>query len=79
MEGETRERIGILIAKVDAAHKRIDTIETDIKDALENIHQDLKHLNAHMNRGKGWAAAALLLAGLFGAGIFKLISMALSR
>lgn len=76
MANELSEKLGVLTAKVEAAHRRIDDVEGEIKDSLKDIHSDLKELNAHMNKGRGWAAAALLIAGLLGAGIleaFKLI------
>ncbi len=74
-ELDIREKIGILTAKVEAAHARVDKVEADINDSLKELHSDLKELNAHMNRGKGWAAAMMLLAGIFGGGVVKLFSL----
>lgn len=75
---EISEKIGQLIAKSDAAHKRLDKIETDVRDDLKHINDELKAINAHMNKGKGWAAAFLFLAGLSGAGASKLLSTILN-
>lgn len=78
MSDETRvfEKIGQIAAKADAAHSRLDRLEIGVRDDLKEITNELKKLNEHMNRGKGWAAAAMLFAGLAGAGIVKLISLA---
>lgn len=72
-ELEIVEKIGALSAKVGAAHSRLDKLEVDIKDALKELHEDLKTLNAHMNKGKGWNAALMFLAAIFGAIIAELV------
>lgn len=85
-EHDIREKIGAMDAKISAAHARVDRLETGVREDLkelkkefrelrDNINSDLKALNAHMNRGKGWAAAMLLLAGSAGAGVVKLLAL----
>jgi len=68
-----RERVGSLDDKISAAHKRMDKFETTIRDEyreirseLKTIAEELKPVHAYINRGKGWAAAGMFLAGLFG-------------
>lgn len=73
------ERIGSLAAKATAAHDRIDKLETGLRDDLKEIKQELKSIAAWMNRGKGWAAAAMLLAGMGGAAVIELGKLALHR
>ena len=65
----------MLEGKASSAHKRVDKLEAGIRDDLKEIKQDLKELSAHMNRGKGWAAATMLLAGTLGASIGKLLTL----
>jgi ABC-type ATPase involved in cell division len=72
---EVHEKIGALTAKADAAHSRLDKVETQVRDDLKSIKEELHELNAHMNKGKGWASAMIFLAGLSGAGATKLISV----
>lgn len=69
------EKLGVLDAKLSAAHKRIDDLEKGIGEDLKEIKADVKALNAYMNRGKGWAAAVILLAGSAGALVVKLIAI----
>lgn len=73
MEDQVHEKIGQLIAKADAAHARIDKLEILIRDDLKEMKADVKDLSAYMHRGKGWAAAALFVASISGAGIMKLL------
>jgi hypothetical protein len=72
---EVRERLGALDAKVTAAHSRTDKLETIIREDLKDIKKELHDLAAHMNRGKGWAAAMIFLAGSAGALVVKLLTM----
>lgn len=67
------EKVITIANKVDAAHNRLDKFEKQVSDQLSEISVDLKAITAWMNRGKGWAAAALLLAGLAGSALTKLI------
>lgn len=76
---DVREKIGQLSAKAEAAHSRIDRVETEIKNELRELVKEMKELNAYMNRGKGWASAMLLLSGIVGAGIFKLLTMVFNK
>lgn len=69
------ERIGQLTAKAEAAHARIDKMEAGVREDLASIKDELKELNAHMNRGKGWSAAMLFLAGSSGAALMKLLAL----
>lgn len=70
-----REKIGLLTAKVDAAHRRIDDGEKLTRETLKEINSELKILTAHLNKGKGWIAAMLFLAGGTGAGLVKLFTL----
>lgn len=74
MEPEVHEKIGVLSAKVDAAHNRVDKVEGSIKDTLVEIKGDLKDLNTYMNKAKGYTAAIVLVASMGGAGLTKLIA-----
>ena len=74
MDHELIEKIGSLTAKVDAAHKRVDKVEQGIREDLKELSRELKELNSYMNKGKGWAAAFMLLSGASGAGILSLIN-----
>jgi hypothetical protein len=73
---DVREKIGILTAKADAAHTRVDRLESGVRQDLSEIKNDLKELSAYMHREKGWSAAFLFLAGLAGAGLMKLAALA---
>lgn len=80
--GSILEKVGALDAKLSAAHQRVDRLEIGVRDDLRELKQefkdlrkDVKALTDHMNRGKGWAAAMLLLAGSAGAGFIKLITL----
>lgn len=75
MSDDLREKLGVAIAKAEAAHARIDRLDEVIRDDLRDIRKVLDELNAHMNKGKGWAAAVILLSGFAGAGVVKLLSM----
>lgn len=74
-DSNTLEKIGALSAKVSAAHTRLDKLEIGIREDLKDLKNDLKELNAHMNRGKGWGAAFMVLAGTLGAGIVKILAL----
>ena len=74
MSDDIREKIGVLTAKVDAAHIRVDRVETEIKSTLKDLHEDMKELNAHMNKSKGGLAVMVFLSGGTGAGLAILIS-----
>jgi predicted nucleic acid-binding Zn-ribbon protein len=75
LQPDVRETIGVLKATVKAAHERMDRLEQSNANMLNKIDKQLLELNAHMNKGKGWAAAMLLLAGSSGAAIVKLLAM----
>jgi tetrahydromethanopterin S-methyltransferase subunit B len=72
------EKIGALGAKADAAHSRVDKLETVIRDDLKMISAELKELNAFMHRGKGWAAAAIFASGIVGAALTKVAALLFS-
>jgi putative component of toxin-antitoxin plasmid stabilization module len=72
---EMHEKLGVLSAKADAAHSRIDRLENGIKSDLSEMKNDLKELSAHMHKGKGYAAAIMFVAGLAGAGLTKILSI----
>ncbi len=63
------ERIGALDAKATSSHKRLDTLETLLREDIK----ELREVIAWMNRAKGWAAAALCIAGVLGGLVVKLI------
>lgn len=71
---EIREKIGILSAKANAAHNRVDKLELLLRDDLKEIKDDLKDLNAYMHRGKGWAAAMIFFGGIAGALFVRLFT-----
>jgi hypothetical protein len=75
---ELLERIVVLEQSTKAAHKRIDDRDRDIKeikDGVAAVGKDVKEVVAWMNRGKGWAAAALLMAGVLGSVFTKLAAL----
>lgn len=72
---QVHEKLGVLQAKADAAHSRVDKLEAGIKSDLVEIQKDLKELAAYMHRTKGWTAALVFLAGASGGGIAKLITL----
>lgn len=72
---ELHEKIGVLSAKADAAHSRIDKLEVLLRDDLKELKSDLKALNAYMHRGKGWAAAMVFISGIVGAVAMKVLTV----
>lgn len=74
-----RERIGFLAAKADAAHSRIDKLETGVREDLKDINKELKVIAAYMNRGKGWTAAMMFIASLIGAGVAEVAKDFISK
>ncbi len=76
---DLREKIGVLTAKVDAAHDRIDKIQLLIREDLKEIKTDLKELNAYMHHRKGWNAAVILLSGFVGGTVFKILSLMFTK
>ena len=75
---DIHEKIGALTAKADAAHSRVDKLENVIRADLLLISTELKELNAYMHRGKGFAAAAIFLSGIVGAGLTKVVALIFS-
>ena len=76
---EISEKLGTVIASSKAAHQRLDRLEIGLREDLTTLNKELKELNAYMNRGKGWVAAFVLLSGVSGAGIIKLITVFFSK
>jgi hypothetical protein len=74
MMDKVHEAVGRIEAKADAAHKRLDRVETEIKEDLKEIKKDLREFNSHMNKGKGWAAAGLLIVGLFSSAVGGIVT-----
>lgn len=70
MDAEVHEKIGVLSAKADAAHNRIDRLEGLVRADLSEIKAELKELIAHMHQGKGWWGGAnwmmMLIGGVIG-------------
>lgn len=64
-----------LDGKISAAHNRLDRIELGIKEDLNEIKKDLKDVMGWMNKGKGWAAAGLMIAGVIGGAVTALIEI----
>lgn len=69
-----QQKVAVLEAERCADRERMDRMEKAIEDGFARVEKaiaplggQLTELNAWMNRSKGWAAAALLLAGLVGA------------
>lgn len=73
------QKLGELSATAKAAHQRMDKLEIGIRDDLKTLNKELKELNAYMNRGKGWAAAFVMLSGFAGAGMFKLLGIIFTK
>ncbi len=69
------EKTITLDGKVTAAHNRLDKMEFLLRDDLTEIKKELKEVIAWMNRGKGWAAATLLIAGMLGGSVASLFSL----
>lgn len=76
------EKLITLDSKVTAAHSRIDKMEllihedlTELKGDLKEMSKELKDVIAWMNRGKGWSAAILVLAGILGGAISTLAGL----
>lgn len=76
-----QQKVAVLEAERRADTERMDRIEAaieggfhDLKAQLQGMGGQLTELNGWMNRSKGWAAAALLLAGLVGALIKGIIT-----
>lgn len=74
------ESIGRIETKADAAHKRLDRLENlvredikllrhDIEEGSKELKHELHAVTEYMNRGKGWAAATLILASSVGSGL----------
>lgn len=72
---DVREKLGILNEKAKAAHTRIDKLEFEIRDDLKELMKEVKDINAHVNRSKGWASAMIFISGFIGAGLFKLLTV----
>lgn len=74
------ERVVKLEGSTSALHSRLDSNEERTERAVATIAKqqgeilsDLKEVIGWMNRGKGWAAAALLVAGVIGSAVTALI------
>lgn len=68
-----QQKVAVLEAERCADRERMDRLEKSIEEGFARVERavaplggQLTELNAWMNRSKGWAAAALLLAGLVG-------------
>ncbi len=75
------ERIVTLEGQARAAHHRIDKAENDIrsdlveiKESLKDMASELKELIAWQNRSKGMFAMVILVAGIAGSLISKVLS-----
>lgn len=80
------ERVVSLTDKVNAAHRRVDDLEGDLKDSIWELKSDIKEfstelktVNHWMHRAIGWGSAAIFLSGLLGAGVGKAVVMAVTR
>lgn len=69
------ERIGAVSAKADAAHDRIDNMGELVRHDMKEVILEMKEVVAWMNRSKGWAAAATLLAGIVGGAVVKVLTL----
>lgn len=68
------ERLVIVEQTAKAAHHRVDKTEAWLRDDLGEIKKGVADLTAWMNRGKGWAAAGLLMSGIVGGLVVKFVS-----
>lgn len=80
------QSIANLVERLSTAHSRIDKLERmiredfkEIREGLHGIADTIQPIRDWMNRGKGWAAAMLLLASIFGAAIVKGMSMLMGK
>lgn len=69
------EKVTILDGKVTAAHGRVDNIERMLNEQLREISKELKDVVGWMNRGKGWAAASLILSSAAGGVIATVLTL----
>lgn len=60
--------------RMDRMEKSIDNGFHDVKELLKPVANQLGELNGWMNRSKGWAGAAILLAAFLGALLKTIIS-----
>jgi hypothetical protein len=74
------ERVVKLEGSQTALHGRLDKNELSTRESMSEILRqqaeiikDLKEVIGWMNRGKGWAAATVLMGGIVGAGIVTAI------
>jgi len=60
------ERIGQVQAKADAAHTRMDILQSDIKSELKGISEDVKLLlaNYHTQRGSKAMLVTVITLGI---------------
>jgi len=82
---ELKGQLTGLESTLKSAHKRIDKMEIliredfhKIQETMEKMNNKLDEVNGYMNRGKGWAGAGLLLAGLIGGLVSKLAALLFS-
>jgi hypothetical protein len=80
--GYIRERLGILEAKAQAYHERLDrtekTIHADLKEMkieLKQIHELLGNFKLDKAYGKGWLAGAVCIGGVVGGLVVKGLGM----
>jgi DNA anti-recombination protein RmuC len=73
-DGEMRslyEKFGALEQKINAAHTRQDKMETEIKELLKELSNEMKEVMAFVNQSKGskaaWATIGALSVALLGA------------
>ena len=58
------EKLGIIAAKAEMAHSRIDQLDQRLVNSLRDLQLDVRDLNANMNKQKGWLTALVFLSGL---------------
>lgn len=75
-----QERLVSINDKATAAHSRVDKLELLYRDDLKEIKQDIKEMSNHLNtvsnwmhRGRGIAAALVIIAGLLGSLVGNLV------
>jgi uncharacterized protein YlxW (UPF0749 family) len=52
---------------------QVKELKDEIKKALDTVQQKVESLEGSMNRGKGWAAAGLFVAGSVGSAVTLLL------
>ena len=64
---------------MDRKDKELDIMSGSIDNKFDHLEIKVDELTASMNRGKGWAAAGILVAGLAGGALSKIVELILNK